>query len=123
MRVNLFELILFYGRYVPAIIPVASKVYFNWFAMTPKNEVKKSYDAFNFDCLFSQHVSEWAVPLQKTKQALLLLADLLNNQDPATGRKITAHFPVEVRFVGKDDILLSPAQGQDICYIGIIMYR
>ena len=30
---------------------------------------------------------------------------------------------VEVRFVAKDDIYLSPAYGQDVCYIGIIMFR
>ena len=32
-------------------------------------------------------------------------------------------FVVEVRFVAKDDIYLSPAFGRDICFIGIIMYR
>ena len=30
---------------------------------------------------------------------------------------------VEVRFVAKDDIYLSPAFGRDVCFIGIIMYR
>ena len=32
-------------------------------------------------------------------------------------------FVVEVRFVAKDDIYLSPAFGRDVCFIGIIMYR
>jgi len=36
---------------------------------------------------------------------------------------VVAHFPIEVRFVKGDDILLSPAYGQDVCFIGIIMYR
>ncbi|KAJ9062858.1 D-arabinono-1,4-lactone oxidase [Entomophthora muscae] len=123
VRVNLFEFLLFCGRYFPVIIPAINKAYFKWFALASKREVKKSYEGFNFDCLFSQHVSEWAIPLDKTKEALLLLADLLNNQSPSRSQKISAHFPIEIRFVAKDDILLSPAQGQNICYIGIIMYR
>lgn len=31
---------------------------------------------------------------------------------------MTAHFPIEVRFVKGDDIWLSPAYGEDKCYIG-----
>ena len=34
-----------------------------------------------------------------------------------------AHFPVEVRFVKADDLLISPASGRDSCYINIVMYR
>jgi len=38
-------------------------------------------------------------------------------------QKVAAHFPIEVRFVKKDDLLLSPAHGHDVCFIGIIIYR
>ena len=35
-----------------------------------------------------------------------------------------AHFPVEVRFVKRDDdTLLSLSRGSDVCFINIIMYR
>ncbi|KAG0342472.1 hypothetical protein BG004_005672 [Podila humilis] len=36
---------------------------------------------------------------------------------------LKVHFPVEIRFVKRDNVWLSPAYGVDSCYIGIIMYR
>lgn len=36
---------------------------------------------------------------------------------------LKAHFPVEVRFVKRDDIMLSPSGECDVTYIGIISYR
>ena len=34
-----------------------------------------------------------------------------------------AHFPVEVRFVKKDDAMMTPSGDDDVTYIGIISYR
>ena len=33
------------------------------------------------------------------------------------------YFAVEVRFVKKDDIFMSPCYEQDVCFINIIAYR
>lgn len=40
-----------------------------------------------------------------------------------SGPNFYAHFPIEVRFVKKDDIYLSPAFGRNSTFINIIMYR
>ena len=34
-----------------------------------------------------------------------------------------AHFPVEIRFVKSDDLMLSPASGRESTYINILMYK
>jgi len=36
---------------------------------------------------------------------------------------LSVNFPLEVRFTGKDDIYLSPNEGWDSCWIGVVMYR
>ena len=54
---------------------------------------------------------------EKTQVALYELKNWIEK----TG--FEAHFPVEVRFVRGDDLLMSPAHGRDTCYINIIMYR
>ena len=54
---------------------------------------------------------------EKTAVVLFELKTWLDNSS------FKAHFPVEVRFVKGDDLLLSPAQGRDSCYINIVAYR
>ena len=55
---------------------------------------------------------EYAVPVDKAREALLRFRNVLDEGD------FNTTLPVEVRFVAKDDSLLSPAQGRDVCYIG-----
>jgi hypothetical protein len=55
---------------------------------------------------------EYAIPVRHTVQALKSLRRVVEEGD------FSLSLPVEVRFVAKDDILLSPAHGQDVCYIG-----
>ncbi|KAI9299126.1 L-gulonolactone/D-arabinono-1,4-lactone oxidase [Neoconidiobolus thromboides FSU 785] len=117
IRVNIYELLLFIGKYVPSIIPWINSYYYQRFFKVIKKEVRLSYRGFNFDCLFQQNVNEWAIPIQFTKQALNELNQLLLDQE------LLVHFPIEIRFVKKEDILISPAYNQDVCYIGIIMYK
>ncbi|XP_027706072.1 L-gulonolactone oxidase isoform X3 [Vombatus ursinus] len=55
---------------------------------------------------------------ENTAEAMLDLKTMLEKNP-----KVVAHFPVEVRFVKGDDILLSPCFQKDSCYMNIIMYR
>lgn len=84
---------------------------------TPHAAVKHSFNGFNFDCRFRQELTEWAIPIDKMEEALQTLQKLIVDND------FKVHFPVEIRFVAKDDIYLSPSYEQDTCFIGIIMYR
>lgn len=95
----------------------------------PLERVDQSVKVFNFDCLFPQYVNEWSIPWSRTAEALRALDQFIENgtlQVDNLNKKekgLKVHFPIEIRFVKKDDIWLSPAYGVDSCYIGIIMYR
>ena len=56
---------------------------------------------------------EYAIPVQSTADALRSLRRAVEEGG------LSIKLPVEVRFVAKDDCLLSPARGRDVCYIGV----
>jgi L-gulonolactone oxidase len=111
-----FQFLLYISTHMPSIVPAINR----WTAQkrfnTPKNTFNDSVSQFTFDCLFQQHVNEWSIPIEKTPQALTQLRDLIAHK----GYKV--HMPIEVRFVKGDDLWLSPCQGRDSCYIGVIAY-
>jgi FAD/FMN-containing dehydrogenase len=55
---------------------------------------------------------EYAIPVERTAEALKEFRRVIEETD------VTLELPLEVRFVAKDDILLSPANGRDVSYIG-----
>lgn len=114
----LLELLLWISALFPRLVPWVTR-FFYWLVYSAKvTQVKRSDKAFNFECLFKQHVSDWAIPINKTGTALAQLKEWLDrNAD------VRVHFPVEVRFVRADEIPLSPCYKQDSCFINIIMYR
>ena len=72
---------------------------------------------FNFDCLFYQYASEWAVPLDR---AVACLKDL----EQAMEETGNVHFPIEIRFSKKEDLsYLSPAYQRQTCWINTVSYR
>ena len=56
---------------------------------------------------------EYAIPMGKTAEALRAFKRVVEEGE------LSLTLPLEVRFVAKDNTLLSPAYQQDICYIGI----
>jgi FAD-linked oxidoreductase len=56
---------------------------------------------------------EYAIPVQSAADALRSLRRAVDEGG------LNMKLPVEVRFVAKDDCLLSPARGRDVCYIGL----
>jgi len=114
---HLLEFLLYLSTFVPSSVPSLNTAYFQLLFSKLNEKVDQSFKVFNFDCLFKQYVTEWAIPIENTAEALIALEKFIESHD------IKAHFPVEVRFVKKDEIPLSPAYGRDTCFIGIIMYR
>ncbi|KAI8874446.1 L-gulonolactone/D-arabinono-1,4-lactone oxidase [Ramicandelaber brevisporus] len=131
---HLLQLELFATRFAPSIIPwLAHHHFYTRFNRTIVSR-DVSHRAFNFDCLFEQYTSEWAVPLRNTSAALSELADWLESDETTKRQGVYLHFPVEIRFTGADndpainavpgsEIWLSPNATEDMCYIGVIMYR
>ncbi|XP_077978412.1 L-gulonolactone oxidase-like [Glandiceps talaboti] len=105
------------STFVPGLIPLINRLFYNLLFTKPVEQVNTSYKVFNFDCLFSQYVTEWAIPREQTGPVLKELKAWLESSGEV------AHFPVEVRFVKADDILISPSHGRETCYLNIIMYR
>jgi len=60
---------------------------------------------------------EYAIPRQHAREAIEKVRAMIDERD------LKVNFPVEVRFVAADDILLSPAHGRETCYIAVHMYR
>jgi L-gulonolactone oxidase len=56
---------------------------------------------------------EYAIPVEKTAEALTALKEIVDEGEFKTD------LPIEVRFVKGDDIMMSPANGRDVCYIGV----
>ncbi|XP_067394275.1 L-gulonolactone oxidase isoform X2 [Emydura macquarii macquarii] len=114
----LLEFLLWISTFLPGLVCWINRFFF-WLLFTGKVEnINLSYKIFNYECRFKQHVQDWAIPIEKTKEALLELKAVLENNP-----KVVAHYPVEVRFARGDDILLSPCSQRDSCYVNIIMYR
>ncbi|KAF8951924.1 hypothetical protein BGZ52_009069 [Haplosporangium bisporale] len=140
---HIYQGLLNICRYIPGLIPTLSRFMFWATQSKPLERVDDSVKVFNFDCLFPQYVNEWSIPWRHTAEALRALdkfiesgrvPDELTSKDNASSSSglvqktsssspLKVHFPVEIRFVKKDNVWLSPAYGVDSCYIGIIMYR
>ncbi len=60
---------------------------------------------------------EYAIPREHARDAIEGVRKLID----ANG--LVINFPVEVRFVAADDILLSPAHGRETCYIAVHLYQ
>ncbi|KAJ2386905.1 D-arabinono-1,4-lactone oxidase [Coemansia sp. RSA 2603] len=117
-----YQLQLYKARFTPDDIPHLAREHFNRRFNRQIEWIDDSHKVFNFDCLFPQYVNEWAVPWESAAEALRQLRIWINAEARKPGG-VRVHFPVEVRFVQETDVWLSPAFGQTVCYIGIIMYR
>jgi hypothetical protein len=84
--------------------------------------IGNSVSIFNYDCLFPQYTYEGVVPIERAQACLKEMQSWLEGQcrDPKGMRH---HFPIEIRFSAKDDVLMSPTNGMTGCYIGIVQYK
>ena len=114
-----YEFWLWASTFCPRLTPLINKFFFAAVHSQFVEKVDHSHEIMKMDCLFSQHVNEWAIPMEKTGLALLELIQLIETPQ----NEIFAHFPIEIRFSSPDQIYLSPSFGRDTCYINIIIYR
>lgn len=71
---------------------------------------------------YPQYTTEWAIPYERTQTCLAELRAWLD-EELASPSGVRPHFPVEIRFSSADDIWLSPSNGQQTCWIGLIQYK
>lgn len=60
---------------------------------------------------------EYAIPRVHAREAIEGVRKVIDAND------FKVNFPIEVRVVAPDDILLSPAHGRETCYIAVHLYR
>lgn len=113
----LLEFLLYCSLYLSSLVPLINRLYQSILFNRKVTHVDRNDRVFNFDCLFKQYVTEWSIPIDNLPFALDSLLEIIKEKD------LKVHFPIEVRFVKGDDIMVSPCFGRDSCYIGIIMYR
>jgi L-gulonolactone oxidase len=110
-----FGLVCRYGRARPQKIPGLMK------SIAPgKGRIRKvarSDRIFASPRLVKFSEMEYAIPRANAREAIERLGTMIDAAD------YKVNFPVEVRFVAPDDILLSPAHGRETCYIAVHMYR
>ncbi|KAG7087570.1 hypothetical protein E1B28_013525 [Marasmius oreades] len=118
---HVVHFMLFLGLFWPYMSSLASR-FASWLASADAMEIDDSHRIFNFDCLFLQHTTEWAIPIENTEACLRDLRNwwMKEREDPHGMRP---HFPVEIRFSAPDEIWLSPSNGRQTCWIGIVHYK
>jgi D-arabinono-1,4-lactone oxidase len=135
---NIHESSLLALRCVPSLLPTFERTLFRkQFPMkdnvASETVVDNPHRALQLDCLFSQYVDEWAIPLDSGVEAITRLDRWITYHDTSeTGiptdiqKKIYVHAPLEIRVsLGRGDhAYLSPARdGTPVVWIGVIMYR
>ncbi|XP_023780129.1 L-gulonolactone oxidase-like [Cyanistes caeruleus] len=114
----LLEFLLWISSFFPGLVVWINRVFFRLLFNSRVENVDRSHRILTYECRFRQHVQDWAIPIGRTKEALLELRAALEG-NPG----IAAHFPVEIRFSRRDEILLSPCFRRDSCFINVILYR
>lgn len=79
------------GLAVPALLPVISWLWQRVQFSAPVTRVERSDRQFNFNCLFKQHVDEWAIPLRELPAAMRALRRLTTDSDEARPASPPAH--------------------------------
>jgi len=138
------------SRWMPCITP-----WVEWFVFgmqygfgngdkTRVSAVQPSQKAFLMNCLYSQFVNEWAIPLRKGPEALQRLGAWLQNLKPGdpgyvehgipySAKGLWVHSPVEVR-ASDSTVKTSAAKGnrpwldptmddEPTLYLNVLMYR
>jgi hypothetical protein len=71
---------------------------------------------------FPQYTMEWAIPAGSAQACLRELRDWID-AEAADPQGLRVHWPIEIRWTSGDDIWLSPSEGEETCWIGVVTYR
>ena len=115
LRNHAFEAACRVGRARPALIPRLNRLVTR--ASGTSQRTDRSYEVFASPRRVRFTEMEYAIPRVHAAEAVRAVLAMI------TERRLAVPFPLEVRFVGGDDALLSPAEGRDTCYIAVHQYR
>ncbi|KAI9668638.1 MAG: D-arabinono-1,4-lactone oxidase [Alyxoria varia] len=103
---HMYQSLLWFSNHVPSILP-----FVEWFVFGMQNGfsyghimdgVEEQHQGLLMDCLYSQFVNEWAIPIEKGPEAILRLSQWLNGEEkksgiPFSSKGLYIHCPTEVR--------------------------
>lgn len=101
-----YRVMLWVANYFPSILPAVEWFVFGMqyrFSPGPVTDaVEEQKDGLLMDCLFSQFVNEWALPLHKGPEAISRLGKWIHGDEEGSGipfsaKNLYVHCPVEVR--------------------------
>tara|TARA_Y100000591_G_scaffold332457_1_gene369867 strand:+ start:361 stop:1743 length:1383 start_codon:yes stop_codon:yes gene_type:complete len=108
----LHGLLLYTTKIKPSLVRPINKWLSNYFLKGKTQCIGWSDQIFYLPHLLKQDAVEYAIPIKHTTSFLQDLHSLIESHS------FNVQFPIEVRFVKKDNFWLSPAYQSDMCYIG-----
>jgi D-arabinono-1,4-lactone oxidase len=139
----IYHNLLYLSNYVPRILP-----WVEWFVFGMQygfqpgrfemNAVQPAREGLLMDCLYSQFVNEWALPLEKGPEAITRLSAWINGDEatakiPVSSKGVWVHCPIEVRVThtgqdvpnhsGERPYLDPTAVGEPTLYLNATLYR
>jgi L-gulono-1,4-lactone dehydrogenase len=103
------------GRLLPSSIPPMARFLARQVGRSVK--VDASHRVFASERRVKFTEMEYGIPREHGAEAVRRVYELIEK------RGLQVSFPIEVRFVAPDDVLLSPSHERETCYIAVHMYR
>ncbi|MCJ1437458.1 D-arabinono-1,4-lactone oxidase [Xylographa pallens] len=105
---HVYHILLYAAQYIPRLLPVIEKfvITVQYGNADGKNSTGSSgvadgHAGLLMNCLYSQFVNEWAIPLAKGPEAITRLSAWLNGEEgsriPFDSKGLYVHAPIEVR--------------------------
>lgn len=110
-----FKLLSETVRLMPKLSKGASKLAAS--GMAEGKEVLPSHKIYPTERLVRFYEMEYGVPAAQGPELIRQIRDRVRQKN------IRVHFPIEYRYVKGDNIPLSPAYGQEMCFISVHMYK
>ena len=101
-----YHILLYVAQWIPSIIPKIESfvvnVQYGFKEGVGNTAIQESRTGLLMNCLYSQFVNEWAIPLHKGPEAITRLSQWLNGEEEASGipgssKGLYVHCPIEVR--------------------------
>lgn len=103
---HVYHILLYISQWVPRILPAIEKfvinVQYGFKDGLGNTAVQDGHSGLLMNCLYSQFVNEWAIPLERGPEAITRMSAWLNRDDktariPVSSKGIYVHGPIEVR--------------------------
>ncbi|KAI9869627.1 MAG: D-arabinono-1,4-lactone oxidase, partial [Pleopsidium flavum] len=102
-----YHILLYIAQWIPSLLPSIEKfvigVQYGFTSGTVNTAVEEGHTGLLMNCLYSQFVNEWALPLSNGPEAISRLSAWLNGETqsssgiPFDNKNLYVHAPIEVR--------------------------